>query len=315
MGQWATITIPLVAATMETDSDLTALVQRNDHLNVLRYIRVHQLREPGLVVDHGKKLLGPNLSNPISNNDLARLSALEQICLAALDSGEPETAELCVKQIKEAGITDGSIRFRRILARCLEATQDYSGAEIIYDELLKENPANLVALKRKFCVLKAQPGKLAQLAQALNRYLEQNYSDSAAWYEMSELRMELGDYEGAAFALEEVILGSPADAKLHLMLAECYATIGDVDHLLLARKHCAQALELDPGMKRAHFSLIAIINSFLLSTKNSKETDAHDLEVAQELLRYGANQLKELYAGSDLLAPVTDLMNQFTESL
>jgi tetratricopeptide (TPR) repeat protein len=300
-------------ATMETDSDLSTLIDRNDHLNVLRYIRVHQLREPELVVAHGKVLIE---SNRLGKGDLARLAVLEQVCLAALDVGDPETARMCLSNLQHAGISDESLRFKLLLARCLEAAEDYSGAEISYDELLEENPANLLALKRKYCILKAQVGKQAETMEALNAYLQQNYSDAAAWLEMSELRMEVGDYEGAAFALEEVILGSPSDANLHVQLAECYVTMGKYEHLLLARKHCAQALELDPGLRRAQFSLVVIANAYLLeSPKIKDDTDEHESMVAQQLIRYGSERLLEAYAGTETFAAVQNLMSQYAEGL
>lgn len=297
---------------METDSDLTTLIKRNDHLNVLRFIRVHQLREPSTVLTHGLKLLDSRRLNP---DELTRLAVLEQVCLAALDVGEPEIAADCILKIKKAGIPDDSVRFKRLSARCLEAAGDLDGADLIYDELLKENPSNLMALKRKYCLLKAQPGKTVEACEALNKYLHQNYSDTAAWHELSSLRMEMGDFEGAAFALEEVIIGTPSDASLHLQLAECYATIGKLENLLLARKHCAQALELDPGMRRALFSLVSISNAYLLEASKGKGADEHEVAVAQELVKFGAKRLVEAYAGTELFARTRDLMLEYEEGL
>ncbi|GKY93074.1 hypothetical protein MPSEU_000275700 [Mayamaea pseudoterrestris] len=293
---------------METDSDLSGLIARKDHLNVLRYIRVHQLREPHLVLTHGRKLLD---SKKLATDDLTRLAVLEQICLAALDAGNPETAEDCLLRIKETGVANDSMRFQRLTARCLEAAGDFVGAEMVYDELLKDNPANLIALKRKYCIQKAQPVKEAETMDALNNYLQQNYSDTAAWYEMSQLRLQLGDYEGAAFALEEVILGAPSDAKLHLELAECYATLGKLENLILARKHCAQALELDPNMRRAQFSLVVIANAYLLESAKHKSSEEHEDAVAHELIKYAASRLTDAYAGTDMFAAVRDLMDQY----
>ena len=299
---------------MDTDADLPTLQRNKDHLNVLRYIRVHQLREPEVVVKHGKALLGQDLSRKISD-ELARLAALEQICLAALDAQDPDTANICLDRLKQAGISKDSARFRRLLARCLEAAEDYEGANIIYDDLLKENPANLGALKRQYCVLKAQVGKETEAMAALNRYLQQNYDDTGAWYELASLRMELGDYKGAAFALEEVILTVPLDAKIHCELAECYATIGGLENFLQARKHMAQALELDPTNRRAQLGLVTCANAYLQEAQGVKNVDEHEVEVAKELVKYGSEQVRKSYKETEMFAAVRSLMGEYTDGL
>lgn len=302
---------------METDADLPTLIKRKEHLNVLRYIRVNQLREPELVMKHGKALLGPEFSRKISD-EMARLAALEQICLAALDQQMHSEAEVCLKRLKEAGIAKDSIRFRLLLARCVEAAGDLSGADLIYDDLLKENPANLLARKRKYCVLRAQPGKVLEAAEALNDYLQQNYADTAGWRELALLRMELGDYKSAVFCLEEVLMGSPSDAKVHCEVAECYATVGGMENLLLARKHMAQALELEPSMKRAQFGLVSVSNAYLLEIDGLSQKEKYDefeVEVAKELVKFGAEKVIQSYKGKSLFPAVSKLMKEYTDGL
>jgi len=292
-----------------TDSDLSDLIARDDHLNVLRYARVHQIRNPQLVLRHGRALLGRDLSKKKGVDELSRFAALEQICYAAVDADELELAELCLERIKDGGIAvdpQQSTRFRMLLGRCLEAEGDYIGADLLYDSLLKENPCNAMALKRKYCVFKCQPEKQVQALEALNAYLERNFCDASAWYEMALLRLNLlGDYKGAAYALEEVLMNVPSDSDVHCLLAECYATIGGLEYLSLARKHMAQALELDPQNKRAMFGLVSVANSYLelstATTKKKNENDnnddeAHDVAVARELVKYGAERLVETYS-------------------
>jgi tetratricopeptide (TPR) repeat protein len=297
---------------MGPDEDFPTLIERNDHLNILRYIRVHQLRESELTVKHGTSLLGKDLSKKISD-ELSRLAVVEQLCLAALDVGDIPLAENCLSSLRAAGVKKDSTRFRCLLARCLEADGDFPEANTIYDALLKENPANLMALKRKYSILRAQVGKEQETMEALNNYLQQNYSDIAAWYEMANYRKELGDFKGAAFALEEVLLGSPSDSKIHVELSECYATIGGLDHFLLARKHMAQALELDPSNRRAQLGLVSAANSYLQEavTGAKKAFDEHEVEVAKELLKYGSEQVLESYKGSPMFAAVKTLMAEY----
>jgi ER membrane protein complex subunit 2 len=299
---------------METDLDITTLIQRNEHLNVLRYIRVHKLREAGLVLTHGRALLGPDFGRTLSD-EVARLAVLEQVCLAAIDQQDHDTSELCLSKLTNAGVAKDSMRFRLLLARCLEAAGDYSAAESLYEVLLRENPANLMVLRRKYCILKAQVGKSAEAIEALNHYLKQNLADTAAWYELARLRMEIGDFKGAAFCLEEVLVGSPTDAAIHCELAECYATVGGMGNLGLARKHMAQALELNANLRRAQVGLVSVANAYLEEAEKAgkkQSVDEFEVEVSKELVKYGAEQLLTSYAGTELFASIKSLMKEYT---
>lgn len=297
------------------NEDLPTLIDRKDHLGVLRYIRAHELREPSLVIAHGKSLLGPKLSGNLGD-DAARLAVLEQVCLAALDQNNHDLAEGCLGQLKDK-VGKESTRFRCLLARCLEASADFDGANAIYNQLLKDNPANLVALQRKYCILRAQRREPAEVIAALNEYLGQELSDVSGWYEMSKLRLSIADFKGAAYALEQVVLGCPLDSNIHMQLAEVYSTLGGLENLVLARKHMAQALELDGTNLRAKFGLVSVSYQYLEeSTEASKkDIDEHDKIVAKELVRYGAGAALNDYGGSKLLAIVKGVMDDFTDNL
>eukprot|EP00934_Nitzschia_sp_Nitz4_P005571 Nitzschia sp. Nitz4//scaffold207_size38617//24242//25156//NITZ4_007679-RA/size38617-processed-gene-0.34-mRNA-1//1//CDS//3329541617//5561//frame0 len=300
------------------DDDLPSLIQRKDHLGVLRYVRAHQLRQPHLVLQHGTALLGSQFKGGGSLSEEVRCAALEQICLAAADVGDHDQATACLEQLKLTGAVPAeSARFRRLVARCLEAAGNMEKAEAIYDVLLKENPANLLALQRKYCIVRAQKKEPHVVLEALQDYLSQNMADVAAWYEMAKLRMSLADYKGAAYALEQVILGSPLEPPVHTLLAEVYATLGGLDNLLMARRHMAQALELDPSYTRAQFGLVTVANQYLeeAETASKKDFDEHEKAVAQELVRYGAAQVLKTYKGTQMLAAVKQVMDDYTENL
>lgn len=298
------------------DEDLPTLIQQQDHINVLRYLRVHQLREPELVLKHGKALLGADMSSKScpGGDESARLGVLEQVCLAALDVHDHDLADKCLSQLKNVSSTKPGDRFRRLLGRCLEASGDLKAAETIYDDMLQSNPANLVALQRKYALLKGQVNKETEAMEALNKYLEQNLSDSAAWYEMAQFRLNMADYKGAAFALEEVILVCPLESSLHCELGEVYCTIGGVDNLLLARRHMAQALELDASNRRAQFGLVVAANAYLLEMESAskKVLDEHEVAVAKELIKYGSRQLEDTYRGSTMFSAVKSLMKEYS---
>jgi tetratricopeptide (TPR) repeat protein len=345
--------------------DLTTLSVKKDHLGVLRYIRAHELREPQMVIQHGKALLCVlNSNNNSSNNnnnssdddggttkvvsfpssfsmDAASLTAvLEQVCLAALDVRNMDLANVCLRELSKvigsvtannSKTTDNkqsswssSHRFQRLSARCLEAAGDYNGAMIVYEDMLKKNPANVVALQRKYCVLRAQQQDatanvtVEAVVQALNEYLGQQLSDVAGWYEMAQLRLSLADFKGAAYALEQVILGSPLEADMHRQLAEVYATLGGLDHTLLARKHMAQALELNPIDVRAQFGLVSVANQYLeesVKAGKKKAGEGHEQIVAKELVKFGATKILDSYTNTEMFACVKRVMDDFTDNV
>lgn len=297
------------------NEDLPTLIARKAHLDVLRYIRAHELREPSLVITHGQNLLGPKLSQNLGD-DAARLAVLEQVCLAALDLNNHNLAEGCLSQL-ENKVGKESARFRCLLARCLEASADFDKAIAIYDQLLIDNPANLVALQRKYCIARAQRKEPAQVIAALNEYLGQQLSDVSGWYEMSKLRLSIADFKGAAYALEQVVLGCPLDSNVHMQLAEVYATVGGLENLLLARKHMAQALELDGTNMRAKFGLVSVANQYLEESveASKKDTDEHEKLVAKELVKYGATALLKDYTGTKMLKIVKGVMDDVTDNL
>jgi ER membrane protein complex subunit 2 len=295
------------------DADLPTLVKRQDHLQILRYIRAYHLREPEMVLKHGKALLGDTWSSKKKIKDeAARLAALEQVILAALDLQQQDTAKQCLDCLKDAIGDDSSVRYRVLLGRCCEAAGDLEGANKVYDEILESHPSNAVVRRRKYC-MEDDPVIRVSL---LNEYLQYNLSDSAGWFELSRLKLTLGDAEGAAFALEEVVLGCPLEVSAHIHLAEAYATIGGIEHLALARKHMAQALELDPSNKRALWGLVMVSHAYLV--QNSKASvDDHSKEVAKELISYGADKLwKHVYKGeTKMLKGVRTLLKQYTQDL
>ena len=310
---------------------MTTLSDKRDHLGVLRYIRAHELREPTTVITHGLALFGDQLDEAKACDSASRAAALEQICLAAIDINDHDLAERCLDKLKgspafsdknsaQGSLVRDSDRYRRLLGRCLEAANDFDAAINLYETMLKKNPSNLVALQRKYCVLRAQKESSTEaILEALNEYLGQQLSDVSGWYEMAQLRLSLADFKGAAYALEQVVLGSPLDANVHRELAEVYATIGGLENTSCARKHMAQALELEPSNLRAQFGLVSVSQQFLdesnASSTKQKKLDEHERLVATELVKYGAAKVLESYKGSKLFAGVKRVMDDFTENL
>ncbi len=284
------------------EDDLSTLIDRHDHLNILRYIRAHKLREPELVVTHGSKLFGITLDDEMNYSDTAvviisisgggakslghaeNLAALEQLCIASLDVGNIRLAEACLATILGGGdtssnsnppfVSQSSTRYRKLLGLYLEATGDHDGASSLYTQLLSENPSNSHAAKRQYCVLAAQPNKEVEAVACLNEYLMSHPGDVAAWYQMYHARLPVCDYVGAAYCLEEVILACPLDYHVHTLCGEAYATAGGLSHLKLARKHLAMAIQLNPNNVRAWYGLLSASEGYLEEVQRLTTTTA-----------------------------------------
>jgi len=197
-----------------------------------------------------------------------RLAILEQMFLAALDE---ELANQCLSRIHHylrstVGEDSSSARIQRLVALQKESMADYDGALEIYDTLLHENPANSTCYQRKYAIFKAQVGKEVEAMEALNSYLSiQNQGDAAAWFEMANLCTNVGDYKGATYCYEELVLLQPQDASLHCMLGELYLMMGSssslLSNLILARKHIALSLELSGDSSNNLRALYALVDA------------------------------------------------------
>lgn len=175
--------------------------------------------------------------------------------------------------------------------------------------MISDNQSNIYALKRKYTILRAQLKDL-ESRQCLNDYLEQNAGDATGWLEMAKCCLERGDYKGAAFCYEEIVLFSPMDVKVHCVLGELYVTIGGKEQFVLARKHFAQCLEFDKGCIRAMFGLVSAAEGYLDLMEKSiskggnskkKETwDDEDVELVRDLKTYGVQNLMKSYKGTNL---------------
>ena len=131
-----------------------------------------------------------------------------------------------------------------------EAAGEYGEAGKIYDDMLKENPANALVMKRKVCILKAQ-GKTVEAIKEVNKLITIFQADPSAWQELGELHLSLGNYKAAAFCYEELVLGDPMSYLHHCRLAELLYTVGGADNLRAARKYFSQSLHLKPKNPRA----------------------------------------------------------------
>ena len=146
--------------------------------------------------------------------------------------------------------------------------------------------------------------------------MEKFAGDAGAWNEMCEMCLEVGDFNSAAFCLEEIVLSQPLDTNLHCKLGEVYATLGGIDNMKLARKHLAQALDIEPENKRALYSLIAVSSEFIeLASKSKIKVNEVESDIAMELLRFSSEQLQIAYEGSELQSIVKAVLDDYESSL
>lgn len=297
--------------------DLPTLIKAGDHEEVLRFLRTKKLREPALAVDHGKALLKASQKSPLGGGleEGEYLAVIEQVLLASLDLNDLKFANTCLKELKNRFGPD-SARVRRLIGLCFEADGDLKNAMATYEQMLTTNPSSAFALKRKYCILKAQPEESVNACDFLVSYLENFGGDAGAWKEMGELCLDIGDYMGAVYCWEELILANPLDSGLHCHLGELYATLGGLKNLKAARKHFAQALDLDASNIRALYALVAVAAEYLdkISASSKKiKIDEHDVEVAKELVRYGASKVCGSYSkkGGRLYQAVAEVMGDY----
>jgi ER membrane protein complex subunit 2 len=192
---------------------------------------------------------GPAVLARVSGSEL--YNVLEQVFVAAVDLGDDDLSNECFLKIAKA--FPESNRVKRLAGLQLEAFGDFKKALELYDELLKRNPGNLLVMKRKACVHKAQ-GQFEQAITELNSILKYYSADVSSWIELGEIYLSLNDFASGAHCYEEIVLIDPNIAIHHTRLADIYYSIGSYDYQVLARKHYSTSLTL----QAAHINLRAL---------------------------------------------------------
>ncbi|DBA05282.1 TPA: hypothetical protein N0F65_007444 [Lagenidium giganteum] len=267
----------------------------DSYVEVLKHIRKDKMRESHVVVKYGRVLIDKykwSLGDEL-------WTVYEQVFTAALDLHEVELAEALRKQFPK------SSRVARLTGMELEFRGEYAKAEELYEEELKANPANLLIMKRKVTVLKAQK-KIPEAIQALNDLLRSFQTDVAGWTELAELYLSLGAYRYGAFCYEELVLINPMDSFYHSRLADIYVTIGGIDNLRVARKHYSHSVEMNKTMNvRAYIGLVECTKS--ISALRTK-ADTEDVELNQRVHDFALSYLRGHYADKapEQLAAIAD---------
>jgi len=206
---------------------------------------------------------------------------------------------------------------KRLDGMLWEAKGMYDMAMKEYDEILAEDPHNILATKRQIALCRAR-GKTAEAVSRLNKYLEMVCSDTEAWLQLAAIYLNAQQFKRAAFCMEELILINPMNYLYHLRYADIMFTIGSADkgggteQLRIARKYYAHALDLKPHNNlRAVYGLLlaaaALGPSSAKGAKGSTKTDN------AEVFTYARTQLIQLYA--DRPGPMAKMVDGMLSSL
>jgi len=267
----------------------------------LKFLRQTKLRCSQLVAKYGSQLL-KNYSFHIEAIELWDI--YEQVFIAALDAHDTSLAnDLINKIIKQFG--QKSIRIRRLVGMQLEAQGKWKKAEDLYNSILEEDPANVMAMKRQICIRKAM-GDTVTTIKILNEYLKIFMADTDAWHELAELYVSQQMYSNAAFCYEELILAFPQNYHFFSKYAEILYTTGGYENYKLSRKNFAYSFELNPTPcnLRALFG-ICMAAIAVASTKQGKQDKENN-----EIFEWAHNKLTASYKNENMVEKL-ELLKSF----
>ena len=225
------------------------------------------------------------------NSSPTEWAAYEQVLVASLDMGDVDTAKKCLHML--VAQFPQSNRVNRARGMIFEYNGKYDEAMEVYTKSLEISPTNVLILKRIVCVHKAK-GDWKAAINALNKVLEINVSDSASWIELSEIYITIGEFEAAAFCLEELVLNQPNKAEYHTRLGEIYYTMASSENYMRARSHFSMSLNLrnpEAGNYRAIYGLMLCCRALKRTIKDEKD---HEFAVTTELLAWSKEKLQAI---------------------
>jgi len=183
---------------------------------------------------------------------------LEQIFIAALDTGETKLAKTCLDTLQAK--FPKSRRIERLKGLQQEANHQFDAAIATYTKLLGDDPTDMLTLKRKACVYESKGDTKLAIALFVE-YLHVFMNDYEAWIHLADLYLQEQMYQQALFCYEELILGSPTSFHYYIKAAELKYTLNTgSDDMLDAVKYYSYAVELSqttsgPGDLRALMGL------------------------------------------------------------
>ncbi|KAL1948519.1 hypothetical protein VTO73DRAFT_12594 [Trametes versicolor] len=173
-----------------------------------------------------------------ATNGEAGWDAIEKLALAALDQGNTEVADRCIRILSDK--FPDSPRVHILTGIRLEATEKTEAVLRYYDELLEENSSTAAAWQRKAHVLR-QIGKVDRAVEELSAMLDTFYTEVDGWIELADIYMSCQQYTYALQSLSHALLLSPQNPSYFLQFAETAYLADDVP---LALKMFLQTVDM-----------------------------------------------------------------------
>lgn len=242
--------------------------------------REETARCSGDIVEMGELLL--TQSNKLGDEAWV---VYEQVCIAALDTGNIDLATYCIQCLSQQ--FPSSLRVKRLQGMQFEALARYDDAELVYESIIAADSSNALARKRRIAIFKAQD-RVNDAIKELNKYLEKFMSDHEAWMELADMYVAEQNYSKAAFCYEELIMSNPHNHLYHQRYAEIKYTQGGVEAMELARKYFAQAIKLNSNNIRALYGM------FMASTHLASSSKTVNSKSKRENVKYAAWAAQQL---------------------
>lgn len=213
-----------------------------------------------------------------------------QFYLSLLSNRDVE-AKTCLDRIIDKFGDQDSQRTAILKATYLEATLDTKTA---IDYLSKRTKNELLCLKKRVALSKRTTSQ-ADYIKALNGYLNITPLDTEVWYELAETYYEIGHYEKAVYALQEILIILPFAYNIFARVGEIEHAIfkrdGDVETLVSSIKHFLRSVELSANYVRGW-------SGVYITSKELSGLDAKKLKGAKinhtKLREVSATKLKDI---------------------
>lgn len=213
-----------------------------------------------------------------------------QFYLSLLSNRDVE-AKTCLDRIIDKFGDRDSQRAAVLKATYLEATLD---TKTSIDYLSKRTKNELLCLKKRVALSKRTTSQ-ADYIKALNGFLNISPLDPEVWYELAETYYEVGHYEKAVYALQEILLILPFAYNIFARIGEIEHVIfkrdGDVESLVSSLKHFLRSVELSANYIRGW-------SGVYITSKELNELDVKKLKNVKinhtRLREVSAKKLKDI---------------------
>lgn len=181
--------------------------------------RQKKIRSSQLICDISRQIIK---LNPKFTKIADKHAALEQCTMACIDCGDGDAARILFDKIQQDFPRDASRRAQRLYLMFFENTELTEVCKE-RDELLKKANTDQIILKRDITTL-VDYGDMEGAIAELCKHLETYQTDDDSWLCLSDLYLEQGMYEKAAFCLEELVMKNPYTSHYHIRLGDIYYT-------------------------------------------------------------------------------------------